>query len=591
MKKYYFILSIIISIGLLSGCNKNLDYNEISVYDDEWVFNNEGEVSGLLGVVYAHVRFDLGDFYGGAMLASATDEADFTSSLSSIHRYYNGAWSSVNAFGDTWNNSYSGIYAANDFLEKLDKVFETLDIYKYNTSSSGRPYEQMRKRFELFPFQARFLRAYFHFELAKTYGNVPLITRTLTHDEANRLTRTPVQEVFQFIVDECDAIMEFLPISYAEDKPGSHIGRVNRPTILALKARTLLYAASPLFNPENPREAWRKAAVASKELIDYAPGWGIELSPYNSLWGPRNHYDVPEIIWFRHAGNTNQYAMYNFPVGYENTRGGNCPTQNLVDAYEYNNSAPADLRGKTWPQAEANGNLPANPYQNLDPRFAWTVARSGDTWPTVEPYSVNPLETYEGGRNAAPTVNATKTGYYLKKYVNGGNRVVNPEQTSYYSWIIYRLGEFYLNYAEAVFNYMGSDATAIPGGNLDMSANDAINEMRSRLNMPLFGAETNGNAWVERYKRERMVELAFEGHRFWDVRRWKTGGDAFMKIKTINVRRVLVPGTENEYMLTYSRGPEINRGQWQEKYNLYPIPFGELRKAESLEQNPGWEER
>jgi len=588
MKKYYFILSVIISLGILYGCN-NLDYNEISVYDDEWVFNNEGEVSGMLGVVYAHVRHDMGDSYSGAMLASATDESDFTYSLSSIHRYYNGAWSSVNAFSDTWVNSFSAIYSANNFLEKLDKVFETLELYQHNVNQ--RPYVQMKRRFEMFPYQARFLRAYFHFELAKTYGDVPLVTRTLTPAEANELTRTPVQEVFRFIVDECNAIMEYLPITYAEET-GSHIGRINRPTVLALKARTLLYAASPLFNPENPREAWRKAAIACKELIDYAPYWEITLSPldeYDNLWGSRNHYEVPEIIWFRYAGNTSVYARYNYPVGFENTIGGNCPSQNLVDAYEYNNSAPAALRGRTWPQAEAASILPDNPYENLDPRFAMTVARNGDTWPLVAPYNERPLETFEGGRNAAPIVNATKTGYYLKKYVNGTNRVVNPTSPSQYSWIVYRLSEFYLNYAEAMFNYMDGDATATSDGILNMSANDAVNVLRERVNMPLFGAETNGEVWKERYKRERMVELAFEGHRFWDVRRWKTGAESFMQIKTITVNRTLVPGTDDQYNYAYTRGPVINRGQWQDKYYLYPIPFSELRKAEGLTQNDGWQ--
>jgi len=588
MKKISFILSIILTTGIFSGCNDNLKYNEVNVYDEAWMFDNQSQVASMLGTVYAHVRHGLGtqDDSGmsGAMLASATDESDFSFSLSAIHRYYNGAWSSVNAFPYTWTNSYAAIFKANNFLERLDKVFATLEQYKDNEggySTNGATsisYDRLKKQFELFPYQARFLRAYFHFELAKTYGNVPLVTRTMSPDEANQLKPTSVQDVFQFVVDECDAIMQYLPISYA-DQEGSQIGRVNRPTVLALKARTLLYAASPLFNPANPKEAWHKAAVACKELIDNAEGWGITLGTYANIWSATNYYANPEVIWFRGAGNTHDYATFNYPVGFENAiTGGNCPTQNLVDAYEYSNAAPADRKGKTFAEVNPTTAIADTAYKNLDPRFALTVAKNGDTWPTVSPYNTYPLETFEGGISGPPVTNATTTGYYLKKYINGGNRLVNPVINSQYTWVTYRLGEFYLDYAEAMFNYMGRNATAKGDGTLDMSANDAINVLRSRpgINMPLF-TET-GDAWEQRYIRERMVELAFEGHRFWDIRRWKKGPELYSNIKTIRVTR---DGKVN-------RGPEIDRGNWDDKYYFYPIPFGELQKAQGLTQNPGW---
>ncbi|MDR2146928.1 MAG: RagB/SusD family nutrient uptake outer membrane protein [Tannerella sp.] len=588
MKKTSFLLSIILTIGIFSGCD-NLKYNEVDIFDEAWMFENQVEVSSMLGTIYAHTRHGLGtqgdSGLNGAMLASATDESDFSFSLSTIHRYYNGAWSSVNAFPDTWTNSYAAVFKANNFLERLDRIFATLKEYEANqggASTNGATsvaYATLQKRFELFPYQARFLRAYFHFELAKTYGNVPLVTRTVSPEDANQLTPSSVQEVFQFIVDECDAIMEFLPISYA-DQDGNQIGRVNRPTVLALKARTLLYAASPLFSPANPKEAWRKAAIACKELIDNAEGWGIALSSYANIWATNNYYANPEVIWFRGAGNTRDYAMFNYPVGFEGAvTGGNCPSQNLVDAYEYSNSAPEARKGKTF--AEVNPTvIPANAYQNLDPRFGLTVAKNGDTWPTVAPYSDRPLETFEGGISGPPVTNATTTGYYLKKYINGGNRLVNPVINTQYTWITYRLGEFYLDYAEAMFNYMDRDATATGEGILDMSANDAINVLRSRpgIDMPLFGSETNGDVWEERYMRERMVELAFEGHRFWDIRRWKKGAQLYSNIKTIRVTR---DGT-------VTRGTEINRGTWDDKFYFYPIPFGELQKAQGLTQNPGW---
>jgi hypothetical protein len=583
--KNYFILSFILTTGILISC-LDMDYNEVQINDEQWVFENYQQVDRLLTNVYAHVRYDMGFWmsdqtsgFNGAMLSSATDESDYSQSLSWIHRFYNGAWSSVNSFPDTWINSYRGIYSANDLLEKMDKVYATLEEYRYNTAGAS-SYENLRAKFELFPYQARFLRAYFHFELAKTYGDVPLVTKTLTTSEANSLTRNHVQDVFKFIVDECDEIVDKLPISYTNE-PDPQIGRINRATVLALKARTLLYAASPLHNPSNPKEAWRKAAEASKELIDFAPVWGINLSSYNTLWGANNHFANSEIFFIRRISQSRDFEIFNYPVGNENAMGGNCPTQNLVDAYEYSNKASSELRGKTWPQVEEENNLPENPYENLDPRFSLTIAKNGDIWPVVSPYNQNPLETFTGGRNGQPLSNATKTGYYLKKYVDGTRNITsaNPN-SSYHSWIIYRLGEFYLNYAEAMFNYMDGDATASGEGILNMSANDAINVLRSRpgIDMPLFGPETNGSVWEERYMRERMVELAFEGHRFWDVRRWKKGAEFFTEIKTINVTK---EGS-------ISRGPILKR-LWNERNNLFPIPFEEIVKAPNLTQNPGWE--
>ena len=378
-RKYYLIslllISLLFPLGILNSCI-DLDYNEVRINNEEWVFENYEQVDRLLTNIYAHISHDMGLWgdLNGAMLSSATDESDYSQSLSPIHRYYNGAWGSINSFPDTWNNSYRAIFNANDLLEKMDKVYETLNEYRHNASGAT-SYENLRAKFELFPYQVRFLRAFFHFELAKTYGDVPLITRTLTTAEANNSTRTPVQEVFKFIVDECDAIVDKLPITYANE-PIPELGRVSRITVLALKARTLLYAASPLHNPINSKESWHKAAIATKAVIDYAPISGVSLGAYSALWGTNNHTN-PEIFFIRRIAQINEFEKYNYPIGYENAMGGNCPTQNLVDTYEYSLNAPAYLRGKTWLQAEEEGTLPTNPYNNLDPRFGLTVARNG----------------------------------------------------------------------------------------------------------------------------------------------------------------------------------------------------------------------
>lgn len=580
-----FIASVIVSMCIFTNCS-NLDYTELSqIRSEEWIFNNPfWGIEQLVNEAYARMPYDFGYYVGGmwqewslwdnlrgAMLSSACDESDFAPSQSEIHRYNNGSWSSTNAFPFTWINSYKAIAVANDFLENLDKAWASLDAFKYNVSLGENDYETLRAKMELYPYQVRFLRAFFHFELAKTYGDVPLVTKTLTPAEANSVVRTPVQDVFNFIVAECDAVADKLPVTY-QDELSQQIGRITRPIVLALKARTLLYAASPLHNPSNSKDLWRRAALANKELIDKCPQWGIEFAEYRRLWG-ENNYRQTEIFFIRFIDASaigRRFEEINFPTGMENANGGNCPTQNLVDAYEYKSGVN---EGKTWPEAEAAGTLEANPYANMDPRFALTIAKNGDGWPT----SSNILETFQGGKNGPPLLNATTTGYYLKKYVDGSTNISsnNPDQRRH-SWIIYRLAEFYLNYAEAMFNFMG-DADAISEGILNMSANGAINVLRDRedIQMPHFSGSAN---FEERYMRERMVELAFEGHRFWDVRRWKKGSQFFSEIKTVNVNSFGV----------VSRGVSKTR-VWNEHFNLYPIPFGELKKNPNLTPNQGWE--
>ena len=258
--------------------------------------------------------------------------------------------------------------------------------------------------------------------------------------------------------------------------------------------------------------------------------------------------------------------MANYPIGVENGSSGNCPSQSLVDQYEDNGETfahryPGDI------------NLNTNdPYEGLDPRFALTVIKNGDEWPTNGAQK-KVIETFAGGFNAAPKYGATSTGYYLRKYVDGACVTTADNQTRRrHTWIIFRLGEFYLDYAEAVFNATGSANDRTYG----MSANEAINVLRNRsdIQMPKFTEE--GDAWVARYERERLVELAFENHRFWDVRRWKKGLQYFKNVQVANI--------SNSLMLTRS----TNTREWDDKYYLYPIPQSERKKNPNLTQNEGW---
>ncbi|MDO5321635.1 MAG: RagB/SusD family nutrient uptake outer membrane protein [Bacteroidia bacterium] len=558
MKLHKICLFIFAGIAL-NAC-ADLNYTEQNMRDEEWSFEYfENGVKNMVFDVYAQLYNNEFESNSAYFLAGATDEAQYALENGAINNYTNGGWSAANPYSNVWTKSYTAIAEVCTILEKIDKA--DLSEWKYNAS-----YELWAAQLELFPYELRFLRAYFYFELFRAYGDVPLVTTTLSNAQANSIGRTSADDIVKFIVDEIDAVAPYLPVSYTTEV-GAEIGRATRVAAYALKARTLLYAASPLFNPSGDTQKWAKAAAACKFVIDNASTWGLELSTYSTLWGHDAFYN-PEIILGLGRGESNSFEMANYPIGVENGASGNCPTQSFVDQYEYQSN------GETFAQRYP-GSIDLNsvdPYEGLDPRFALTVVRNGDEWPSNGTQK-KAIETFVGGFNAAPTYGATPTSYYLKKYVDGSCVTTADNQTTRrHTWILFRLGELYLDYAEAVFNATGSANDNSYG----LTANEAVNKLRDRSDIKMPKFTEDGSAWVERYERERLVELAFENHRFWDVRRWKKADQYF---KTIQVASI-----SSSMQLTRST---ITR-QWEEKYYFYPIPQTELKKNEKLTQNPGW---
>ncbi len=550
-----FILACVVA----ASC-ADLNYTEENRRDEAWTYEyfNEG-IKSMVFAVYAQVYNNEFEDNSAYFLAGATDEAQYALETGAINNYSNGGWSVANPYSDIWTKSYRAIADVCMYLEKIDQT--DISEWKYNSN-----YVNWVQQMEIFPYELRFLRAYFYFELLRAYGDVPLVTTTLTNAQANTIERTPADEIVKFIVDELDEIAPYLPVSYITEV-GSEIGRVTRIAAFALKARTLLYAASPLLNPSGDKDKWNKAAEACKYILDNAAVWGLKLSPYGSLWGQDAFFN-PELIFGIGRGDSNTFEKANFPIGVENASSGNCPTQSLVDQYEYTNN------GETFAHRYP-GNIDLNvvdPYEGLDPRFAMTVVKNGDEWPSNGAQK-KVIETFAGGFNASPKYGATPTGYYLKKYVDGSCVTTADNQaTRRHTWIIFRLGEFYLDYAEAVFNATGSANDASFG----MTANEAVNVLRKRADIQMPEFTEDGEAWVERYERERLVELAFENHRFWDVRRWKKGAQYFKNIQVANISSTM--------QLTRST---ITR-QWDDKYNFYPIPQSEIKKNPNLIQNKGW---
>ena len=549
-----------ITCSLLSSC-ADLEYTEETTRDEEWTYTYYSDgIKNLVFDVYAQIYNNEFEANSAYFLAAATDEAVYALETGAVNNYVNGGWSPANPYSNTWTKSYTAIADVNMYLEKIDQA--DITDWQYNPD-----YKNWVSQMEMFAYELRFLRAYFYFELFKTYGDVPLVTTTLTNGQANNIKRTPAEQIVKFIIDECDAIAPYLPVSYGTEY-GSEIGRATRIAVFALKARTLLYAASPLHNTSNDRTKWEKAAEACKYIIDNAATWGLKLSNYSSLWGHDAFFNA-ELIFGLGRGESNTFEMANYPIGVENGSSGNCPSQSLVDQYEYQED------GVTFGERHP-GDIDLteeNPYEGLDPRFALTVVKDGDEWPSNGAQK-KIIETYVGGFNGAPKYGATPTSYYLRKYVDGSCVTTADNQTTRrHTWILFRLGEFYLDYAEAVFNATGSANEAATYG---MTANEAINVLRNRADIQMPKFTEDGEAWVKRYERERLVELAFENHRFWDVRRWKKGAQYFGSVQaaTISSNGLLKRST-------------INR-QWNDKFNFYPIPQSELKKNPNLTQNPGW---
>lgn len=563
MKTKHIILLAAMSLSV-AACS-DLSYNEVTTQDKDWVLKARAAgVERLVTNVYSYLDYDYGNNYSGAMRASATDESEYVWPTNDIHTFYDGSWSAINHNSNSWNNYYNAIRAANFFLEEATRL--DFSEFKHNPD-----YADFMKKYAIFPHEVRFLRAYYYFMLVREYGDVPYIDM-LTPSEANKVSRTDYKTIFEYIVKECDYIVERLPVRYDDSEdpiPGKETGRITKACALALKARVLLYYASPLFNPGD-NTLWERAAQANLAVIESCTTWKYSLGNYRDIWGTDKAYKNAEFILRRPIGNTSSVEGYNYPISVENGKSGNCPTQNLVDAYQMQAS------GLLWNEA-ASGYDATKPYEGRDPRFRMTVVVNGDkNWPN---YNGTPIETFVGGNSGQPLNGATTTGYYLKKHLDPSVDLrPNSAKQTQHTWAIFRLGEFYLNYAEAVYKVKGSaeakDAT------YRLSANEAVNAVRSRADvmMPAFTGETNFEANL---MRERMVELAFEGHRYWDVRRWKKGADFFSSITRMEITKESVSGA-----LQYRRVERPRK--WEDRMYFSPIPDSERRKNPNLRQNTGW---
>lgn len=535
-----------------------IDCDESSDYNKEDIFTSYNRTKQMVTHIYSFLPngFCTVD---GAMHEAATDDAVHVYKTSQIQRFVDGTWGANSLADDVWSRYYEGIRAANLYLKEAEGL--TFEDWKFNDN-----YEAWMKSFEYYKYEVRFLRAFYYFELIKRYRNVPLVLEVLTQENANQVEPSTFEMVAKYILDECDQLKKLLPVDFKEGFMDKESGRITRGAAMALSSRLKLYLASPLYSADDP-DKWEDAAEAAYELISQASKLGYGLSKYAELFDENNNKAIENIL-VRPIGESGSFEQSNFPMGVQGGKTSTCPTENLVSAYEMTNG---DELLFDW-EDEA---MRKNPYKNRDPRLAMTIAYNGMAWPKKT------LQIWEGGTNGLPLNNATVTGYYLKKYVNNDISFESGATVTkrHHNWILFRYGEILLNYAEAMANAF---SPSYKDGHLQMSALEAVNLVRGRsdVNMPPYPEDISKADFIERLKNERRVELAFEGHRFWDVRRWKD------LEKTTDIYKVRVRKSDNDEMI-YDK-QLYTKNIVNECMYFYPIANTELFKNHNLKQNTGW---
>ena len=556
MKKIFYILSAAL---LLASCNF-LDFDESSSqYSREDMYKTYSNIQKMLTNIYGYMpNKDIADV-GSALRDCGSDDAEYADPDASVQRFTNGNWSALSTVDDKWS-LYNGIRSANEFLESIQTV--DLSMYMYDTK-----YQRWLEHLEFYPYQARVLRAYFFFELARRYGDIAMPLTMLTAEEANSIEKTPFDEVINFIVTECDECAAKLPTTYV-GLLDDEIGRVTNGFALAVKAKALLYAASPLHNASGDKAKWQRAAKAAKDIIDLNQ---YQLDPAEKA----NNYLSPEVIFAIARSESQSFERYNFPVrfteGDRTSMAGTFPTQNLVDAFQTAAGYDITLGANGWTTNDPSFDI-TKPYEGRDPRFERAILANGMA------FKGSTIETFVGGMDysATRTELGTATGYYLRRYIQESTSFT-PENpvTNKHQWIVYRYAEALLSFAEAANEALGSPTDA----SLGLSALDAINQVRYNAGMPDVTADTY-QAFQDAVRREWRVEFAFEDHRFWDVRRWNIGQNVMGQIDGVEI-------VKNGSTLSYSR-KVVETRSWTSKMNLYPIPQTEVFNNPNLTQNTGW---
>jgi hypothetical protein len=443
--------------------------------------------------------------------------------------------------------------------------------------------------------QAHFVRAYCHFALFKLWGPMPYLTSVIGPDDPWDIPRLSAYETCKQIAMDFDSAAVFFELAgrtRRDPGPGQpgHLAdpdqkKPNGVAAKAFKARTLLYGASPLSNANGVAD-WQAAAVAAWEAIELALANQYAILPAAD-W-KLNYVGATytnEQLWAWNAGNiswNNGSWAGKLPGVFGKSTSswsGLCPTQNWVDKYETADGRPLNTQADRDAATLAGAYNEQNPYVNRDPRLALDVVTNQSPalgWKSGKAqiyYEVKSGVTSYSELLDTKYLGRSFTGYYQRK-LWGGNSQKNTITTNNTDPLM-RLTELYLNYAEAANEAYGPN-TAAPGAT--MTAVEAINMLRNRLGMVNVRAEFTGStdAFRPRIQNERNVELSFEGHYYYDIRRWKTAPEAYAgPVIGFDIEK-LQPGYDAVAYPTgfrYTRQPleALRQTAWKEP--MYYLPF------------------
>jgi hypothetical protein len=603
--KYLICGLVLVQLLMFSSCKK--DFLDKSPEEDitiEEAFLQRRYAEAFLSDVYADLPLEnwFTDMVDPNPFIIASDEMNVPWPEKFAKLMNKGSWNAYNVASQQWRNMYEGIRKANIFLKYIDRT------------PLGKDLTQQDK--DRWIGEAVYLRAFYHFWLMRIYGPVPIMDYDAgVADDFTKIKRQPLEQGIDFVSKECDRAISLLPMRVTSDR---NIGRVTAAAALALKARMLLYAASPLWNgnpdyagftdkegvklfsSEYKAEKWKAAALAAKECIDKCEAAGYQLyrkyadpvQNYQQLFLENNNVEVilarncttPDIGGY-YPGMTEKCA---FPGSLGGWNGYN-PTQQQVDAYEMDNGqtpvvgynsdgSPIINQASGYTEAGYAATAMAgrwmegvsNMYVHRDPRFyasinfngAYFIDRRLQFWASGA----------DGRGNAGRDYNTT--GYLLKKSVDPTANIAQG-RFSLKTWIFFRLGEFYLDYAEALNESDGPVADVYKYMNL----------IRERAGMPALPTGLTTQQMRERIRNERRVELSYETHRYFDCHRWKIAAQTDNgPIYGMNISA----GTNLQDDAFYKRTVIERRVFQGPKHYLFPIPQSEIDKTPNIIQNPGW---
>lgn len=582
MKQIRTIVGLAIAILILTAsCSKTfLDAKTTTDVTQATVFQDSAYTLAFLTSIYSKV----GSSYLPGLYTDATDECDT--------RYTGGTQPAVRFAQGTLSSAPSILVGDMFYYSQCYKSIRQVNLFIANVDSSQFPPDlKIRTKAE-----ARFLRAWYYFILMKTYGGVQIVSDTAYDINSTiSLPRSSWSDCVEYVVKDCETAAKDLPVSYT----GLEYGRATKGACLGLKSRLLLYAASPLFNggsvatdpevvaltayPTYDATRWSRAAQAAKDVINMAqyqlnvdnatkPGYGF----YNLFLQRQNS----EYIFAGMLAPNKFYENNFYPLS-RSSNDGHTLLQNVVDHFGMADGTPY------------NQSYDNSPYVNRDPRFYYSVVFNGSTLFGTGNVQV-PVYTYVGATPASDAIdmnntnsnNNTKSGYYGRKMCDtttngsgvspaGGN--VNTCQP------LLRYAEIILNYAEAL-NESGNAVEAI---NQVILIRNRAGIKPGTNNMYGIPVGINQAALRTLIQGERTVELEFEGHRFFDVRRWKIAPQT--ETAEMQGMQITKMGT-NAY--TYQRFKLTRQHYWPANNNYYLMPIAQTEIAKLpngvLLQNPGW---